>query len=146
MAIPCVVAWFSWLARNKVKFEEQLLLPSKVASNCLAFLKKNIQWKAYPDLLKTGYKSNQPNSVHTLVYWMKPVIGWMKANTDGSFYKSNVGIGGLFRNLKGSYLLNFLPPTAIEDVLETEAIAIYWAILVSSKAHIQYLLVEADSQ
>ncbi|XP_020596137.1 uncharacterized protein LOC110036114, partial [Phalaenopsis equestris] len=134
------------MARNKAKFEERLPHPSKVAANYLAFLKKITHWKTFLDLFMTNSLASKPILEHPLVYWLKPPAGWLKANREGSFYRSTAGIGGVFRNLNGACLLHFLSPVVTADALEAKALTIFWAIYIATKAKFHNLIMKTDSK
>ncbi|XP_020592435.1 uncharacterized protein LOC110032968 [Phalaenopsis equestris] len=94
---------------------------------------------------KNWVPSVQKLKVPTLVLWNPPPKGWMKANIDGSFCKDAAGVRGIFRNSLGKCMLYFSSPTWEIDALETEIIAIYWAIYLAKQCNIIKLVVESDS-
>ncbi|XP_020595942.1 uncharacterized protein LOC110035945 [Phalaenopsis equestris] len=72
-------------------------------------------------------------------------MGWLKANIDGSFSKEAAGVGGVIRNSLGKYIFYISSPTWENDALETEMIAIFWAIYLSKQCNISKLVIESDS-
>lgn len=57
-------------------------------------------------------KNLRPVSTCKMVTWIKPAIGKVKVNTDGSFSSNGAGIGGIIRNEGGTLIMAFTAPLA----------------------------------
>ncbi|XP_020594511.1 uncharacterized protein LOC110034571 [Phalaenopsis equestris] len=123
--------------------------------------KKQFHWTVHPNLAKKKVGDSRlwtklseiwmPSGINmkvskpTLVLWTPPLKGWLKANIDGNFSKEAAGVGGVIRNSLGKCIFYFSSPTWANDELETEMIAIFWAIYLSKQCNIPKLVIESDS-
>ncbi|XP_020599714.1 uncharacterized protein LOC110039100 [Phalaenopsis equestris] len=79
------------------------------------------------------------------IYWKNPSYPHVKVNTYGSFTAHIVGIGGVFRDYKGRCIMFFKAPIIIEDALEAEKAALYWAIKMAVINRWTQIQAEVDS-
>ena len=70
-----------------------------------------MQVKEYFDCVK-GFGDNR-SSTSKEVRWMKPVVGWLKLNTDGSMMDDSgvPGCGGLITGSNRLWITGFAKPT-----------------------------------
>ncbi|XP_020598782.1 uncharacterized protein LOC110038319 [Phalaenopsis equestris] len=128
MPLPFIFAWFLWMARNKVKHEDSGTSTATVMTNSLTYLNKLISWKKFPKILKTLPNIDVQHMKVIKVRWEKPPHPYIKINTDGSYTNKKPGIGGIFRDHTGHTLLYFKAPYIVEDALDSEVDALYWAL------------------
>ncbi|KAL0926249.1 hypothetical protein M5K25_002463 [Dendrobium thyrsiflorum] len=99
----CSAVFFSWKSRNKIKHggnEDGYVF---VAANEVNFVVALFTFNLYS-------KNWGANQLHQLShsYWHPPPPEWIKVNIDASLLRSNKsGIGGVFRDCKGRFLLAF---------------------------------------
>jgi len=62
------------------------------------------------------------------VTWKAPIVGWVKANTDGSVKASLALCGGIFRDHRGTFLGVFASNLGDVTVFEAELTCILIAI------------------
>lgn len=117
-----------------------------VSAYCLSYLSKIIRLKKFPEILKGFSHHSAPVIKPTLIFWHKPEAGWIKVNTDDSFNYPDAGMGGIFRDWQVHCILYFSAPTIAQDALETEAIAVYWALFIAKQCQLNRVIVESDSQ
>ncbi|KAH0453117.1 hypothetical protein IEQ34_017441 [Dendrobium chrysotoxum] len=92
---------YSGISRNICNHGDPELSLSYIASNAISFASI-----ASSNLFVDHCYVNQPNQLS--FYWQPPPPGWIKVNLDASLIKSNNGgIGGVFRDWKGRFLLAF---------------------------------------
>ncbi|XP_020597552.1 uncharacterized protein LOC110037288 [Phalaenopsis equestris] len=143
--IPLIVAWFTWIERNKVKFEEVRPKTEKTVRNSISYLNKMIKYRRFPNISKS-YSLGQPDKKYAhRFFWKPPDHQTVKVNTDGSFNKAGAGVGGVYRNQLGQCLLCFHIPIEATDAVETELMAVYWALKIAIMASWKNLWVEVDS-
>ncbi|XP_020594069.1 uncharacterized protein LOC110034126 [Phalaenopsis equestris] len=128
MPIPFIVAWFIWMARNMAKHEEREASATRVMTNFWSYLNKLINWRKFPKILQTITYMGANNIKIIKVRWDRPPYPFIKVNTDGSYTNKREGIGGIFRDHTGNTLLFYKAPYIAEDALETEVVALYWAL------------------
>ncbi|XP_020599269.1 uncharacterized protein LOC110038716 [Phalaenopsis equestris] len=104
-SIPFIAAWFLWYDKNQIIFDDIPAASSKVAANCLAFIGKLIQLKKFLNILRIAAATSQRKFYVIKVFWDKPPVHIVKVNTDGSYSSHGVGIGGVFRDHNGRFLL-----------------------------------------
>ncbi|XP_020596010.1 uncharacterized protein LOC110036006 [Phalaenopsis equestris] len=119
--IPYIIAWFVWMARNKLKFDEAQVDATVIATNCNSYLQKLYCHRKLPEILCTTSLNCSRKFQTIYVHWSCPPKGWVKVNSDGSFISLNAGVGGVFRNARGECQPYFQSPTRAEDPLEAEA-------------------------
>ncbi|XP_020599172.1 uncharacterized protein LOC110038625 [Phalaenopsis equestris] len=131
--LPCIVAWFIWMCRNSVNYEGSTPLVKAVTTHCTSYQQKIIKYHRFTNIFRNWVPQVdiQCNFSFSLIEWAPPPTGWLKANTDGSFLKGSAGCGGVFRNSLGHHVLHFSSPTWALDAVETEMIAIYWALKIA---------------
>ncbi|XP_020595751.1 uncharacterized protein LOC110035804 [Phalaenopsis equestris] len=139
------MAWFVWMARNKLKFDEVHWDANAIATHCYNYLQKLHCHRKLPEILCTSSLIGSMKFQAILVHWNCPPMGWLKVNTDGSLISPNAGFGGDFRNTRGECLLYFQSLAKAEDPLEAEAQAIYWAVFLAIKCSSNLLMVETYS-
>ncbi|XP_020595345.1 uncharacterized protein LOC110035419 [Phalaenopsis equestris] len=139
------MAWFVWMARNKLKFDEVHWDANAIATHCYSYLQKLHYHRKLPDILSTSSLLGTRKLQTILVHWNCPPMGWVKFNTDGSIMSLNAGFRGVFRNTRGECLLYFQSPAIAEDPLEVEAQAIFWDVFLVIKYRWNLLMVETDS-
>ena len=112
--IPAVIAWSSWRARNKAKFENTPINSHQLIGTVMDYIKlshnaKSMnmkQWKG--DLSLACYWGLIiPRPVVKpllLVYWNKPEMGWVKVNSDAAVTNGSVGIACIVRNDDGRFI------------------------------------------
>ncbi|XP_020596212.1 uncharacterized protein LOC110036168 [Phalaenopsis equestris] len=145
MSLPFIVACFLWNARNKVKHEDIVSSSDSVVANCQAYLHKLINLKNFPNLLKDMSNIDLKHPMVIKVKWEKPPHNFIKINIDGSFTNKKAGFGGFSRDHTGKVLLYFRAPYIAEDVLETEAAALYWALKFAKEVKWNCIIAEVDS-
>ncbi|XP_020599702.1 uncharacterized protein LOC110039090 [Phalaenopsis equestris] len=144
-SIPLIVAWFIWMERNKAKFEDDIPKTEKIIRNKLSYVHKMNKLKRFPNI-SNSYSSGQPDQIQVYrVYWKPPDHNTVKITTDGSFNNSGVGVGGVYRNHLGKCLLQFYIPVMVVDALETELVAVYWALKIAKMTSWYNLWLEVDS-
>ncbi|XP_020590138.1 uncharacterized protein LOC110031332 [Phalaenopsis equestris] len=144
--IPYITAWFIWMAKNKIKYEDIWVAAATIATNCISYLQKLYCHGKLPDILHSTSHSIPRKIKFALIHWDPPPKGGIKVNTDGSFSNPYAGIGGVFRNNNGKCLLYFHSPVIAKDPLEAETVAIYWAMFMAQKCGFTSLILESDSR
>ncbi|KAK2386846.1 hypothetical protein QL285_060688 [Trifolium repens] len=81
-----------------------------------------------------------------LVLWRTPVIGWMKANTDGSVTNGSAVCGGLFRDYMGNFHGGYAQKIETVSVLHVELMTLIFAMELANSKGWKYLWLESDSQ
>ncbi|XP_020596204.1 uncharacterized protein LOC110036164 [Phalaenopsis equestris] len=143
--IPNIVAWFVWMARNQAKHDNSLINPMRVGLNCSTFIHKLIKFKKFKAVLEIGSFPKPQTSKVVTICWTLPKFGWTKINIDGSHKSQSAGIGGVFRNHEGKFILYFQSPIKAVHSLEEECQAIFWAINLARSCLLDQLWVESDS-
>ncbi|XP_020689791.1 uncharacterized protein LOC110104862 [Dendrobium catenatum] len=115
--IYCTIVYFSWKNRNEIKHGKSALPSYSVASNALyvAITKSN------PSL------SNLSTNLfrESYISWCPPPKEWMKINIDASLTHSGLaGIGGIFRDCIGRFILAFGRKMIHWDIAQLEMGAI----------------------
>ena len=82
-----------------------------------------------------------------MVKWLKPLDGWWKLNTDGSFLGSSgfVGGGGLIRDSRGQCIGGFVKALAVSSSLAAELSALREGLLLCIDLQAQAVVVELDA-
>ncbi|XP_020591474.1 uncharacterized protein LOC110032248 [Phalaenopsis equestris] len=131
--IPFFVDWFIWMARNMAKHEDRETSATWVMTNCWAYLNKLIHWRKFPRILQTTTYMGSNQFKIIKVRWERPPYPFIKINTDGSYTNKRADIGGIFKDHKGKTLMFYKAPYIVDDALETEAAALFWALNFAKK-------------
>ncbi|KAI0488518.1 hypothetical protein KFK09_028352 [Dendrobium nobile] len=128
--IYCIVVYLSWRNRNCVKHGKSALPSSVTASNALALA----------SIKSSPYLSNRGTNLlwESHESWCPPSKDWIKINVDASLFRSHcAGVGGIFRDHKGRFILAFGEKRIHWDInkLEMEAV-------LSVKYYIRSLILE----
>ncbi|KAI0524473.1 hypothetical protein KFK09_003843 [Dendrobium nobile] len=111
--IYCTIAYLSWRNRNYVKHGKSTLPSFVIASNALALANNK----------DSPYLSNWGTNLlrESRESWCPPPKDWMKINVDASLLRSNcAGVGGIFRDHKGRFILAFGEKKAHWDITKLE--------------------------
>ncbi|XP_019266901.1 PREDICTED: uncharacterized protein LOC109244291 [Nicotiana attenuata] len=81
------------------------------------------------------------------VKWERPRKGWIKANIDGAFKIDSLegGIIGVFRDLKGRWMMGFLMKIQAASALHTELQALLHTLRLIIKEHMFPIEVDTDA-
>ncbi|XP_020588928.1 uncharacterized protein LOC110030527 [Phalaenopsis equestris] len=79
------------------------------------------------------------------VRWGRPLYPFIKISTDGSYTNKRARSGRIFRDITGPFLLFYKAPYIVEDVLDTEAAALYWALKFAKENKCKWIFAEVDS-
>ncbi|XP_020595954.1 uncharacterized protein LOC110035957 [Phalaenopsis equestris] len=90
----------------------------------------------------TGFSNSQ---LPVKFLWKPPGYYTVKVNTDESFNKLGAGFGGVYRNHLGKCLLYFHIPIVATDAVETELVAVYWALKIAKMSSWYNLWLKVDS-
>ncbi|XP_020703924.1 uncharacterized protein LOC110115130 [Dendrobium catenatum] len=116
--IYCTIVYLSWKNRNEVKHGKDALPSSVVASDALSLAIT----KASPHLSNWGTNLLRESRES----WCPPPKDWMKINVDASLLRSNcAGIGGIFRDHKGRFILAFGKNRVHWDITKLELEAVF---------------------
>ncbi|XP_020597120.1 uncharacterized protein LOC110036910, partial [Phalaenopsis equestris] len=117
----------------------------EVVINCLAYIRKLIQWKNFPNILQISRTEVQKEYKIIKVIWEKPKHPFIKLNIDGSFSSNKVGIGGVFSDQQSKCILYFKSLIKAEDSIEAKTVALYWALKMTVMNKWTHLQAEVDS-
>ncbi|XP_075086060.1 uncharacterized protein LOC142168804 [Nicotiana tabacum] len=97
--------------------------------------------------LLTGKSQNPQNNIPIKVRWHKPPRGCFKLNIDASFKNNNqkCGLGGVFRNSNGSWVVGFAKSTHANGSLEAEIKALLEGLRTAQEWGMFPLEIETDS-
>ncbi|XP_020675094.1 uncharacterized protein LOC110094246 [Dendrobium catenatum] len=138
--IYCTVVYLSWRNRNCVKHGKSALPSSVTASNSLALA----------SIKGSPYLSNWGTNLlrESCVSWCPPPKDWMKINVDASLLRSNyAGVGGIFRDHKGRFILAFGEKKIHWDItkLEMEAVFSVKDYIRSWMLEYKWVIIESDN-
>ncbi|KAG6476887.1 hypothetical protein ZIOFF_066135 [Zingiber officinale] len=116
-AIPFLIIWFLWCARNDAKHRGIRIVAKKIIWNVSQYVITGIaagiikpsHWKGFIMAAQNMGLLVKPRTVNTIsvVTWKKPKVGWFKLNTDGCS-KGNPGLssfGVIIRDHSGNVML-----------------------------------------
>ena len=97
-AIIANCLWILWKSRNEARIDN-------IKTNSSAFCHKALAYKAVH--AKKFISEDNGELCQISFRWVKPNKGWLKLNTDGSWYGSNneEGTGFVIRDALGNYLI-----------------------------------------
>ncbi|XP_075086341.1 uncharacterized protein LOC142169044 [Nicotiana tabacum] len=89
----------------------------------------------------------KPAVVCTPVRWIKPALGWIKINSDGSFIRTSrkAGIGGIARDNSGDFVFAFSIPIQANSSSQAEATTVRFGIEWCTQQGYSNIHVETDS-
>lgn len=154
--LPSLICWGLWKARNMAMYEGAVASPAQVCREVKSLL-LNIS-QVYPfvqvarddgELAHLGFLLRTELKKFVLprwVAWLRPPIGCVKLNVDGSSLGNPglSGAGAVFRDSGGSILCAFSWFLGSRTNMEAEAMALLEGLLLSATFH--SLHVEMDSQ
>ncbi|KAG6537372.1 hypothetical protein ZIOFF_002462 [Zingiber officinale] len=116
-AIPFLIIWFLWCARNDAKHRGIRIVAKKIIWNVSQYVITGISagiikpghWKGFIMAAQNMGLLVKPRTVNTIsvVTWKKPKVGWFKLNTDGCS-KGNLGLssfGVIIRDHSGNVMM-----------------------------------------
>ncbi|OIT34659.1 hypothetical protein A4A49_63691, partial [Nicotiana attenuata] len=97
--------------------------------------------------LLTERESNWDKKIDLKFSWIKPLPGWYKLNIDGTFNKNdaNGGIGGIFRNRNGDWILGFTSKIISRTLINSELMALYQGLCIAKDRKLFPLEIESDA-
>ncbi|MBA0613425.1 hypothetical protein Godav_013864 [Gossypium davidsonii] len=105
----------------------------------------NISWmRNYLRTISTGCNNNPQV---TASHWSVLEVGWIKLNMDGpvSPFRSSASIGGVFRDMNGSWLCGFLMRLGGDIIFKVEARAIFKGLILARDKGFRQLELECDN-
>jgi ribonuclease HI len=126
-----------WLARNEAQDEKAIEDPEAIARRVVALQEEWVSLQAPP--------VRQPQAA--IEHWLPPVVGWVKANSDGAF-SSELGHGGggvIIRDHHGAALAgasHFFPQ--VIDPERAELLACRSAVQLAMEIGARKLVLESD--
>ncbi|PKU72744.1 Putative ribonuclease H protein [Dendrobium catenatum] len=80
-----------------------------------------------------------------VIHWLKPSLGWVKLNTDGSVGLLTAGAGGIIRDFCGEVVAAFATPLQINDVISAELNGLILGLELCIKYGCNYVWIELDA-
>ena len=79
--------------------------------------------------------------------WIRPALGWVKLNTDGSFSTDNglAGCGGFIRGSDGQWIMGFAKSIIVSSSIAVELWALREGLSLCMEMHLQAVEVELDA-
>ncbi|KAI0516001.1 hypothetical protein KFK09_008672 [Dendrobium nobile] len=114
----CSIVYFTWNSRNQLKHGNNEWSVNFIACNAISYASISTSY-----LLMDHWDANQPSRL--ISFWHPPPPEWIKVNFDAALTNNNNGgIGGVFRDSKGRFLLAFGISCIRWDIGTLELIAI----------------------
>ena len=130
--------WHLWLHRNNFVFRSGKLERT--------YFKKCIM--AAAEFFSVGRNAKVPKArIVVEVGWVKPPMGWVKLNTDGSAIGSTgcAGGGGVIRNHEGQWLRGFARPLGSSNSCTAELWALRDGLLLAIEMGLNNIIIEMDA-
>ncbi|XP_028556870.1 uncharacterized protein LOC114581249 [Dendrobium catenatum] len=116
----CSMVFLTWKSRNNLLYNEKDDSTLFIASNAISFASISIQGISK---FSGIWDVNQPSRL-SLSHWYPPPPDWHKVNVDATLLSNyKAGIGGIFRDHKGRFLLAFGKPYIHWDIYSLELFA-----------------------
>ncbi|WJX94160.1 hypothetical protein P8452_75606 [Trifolium repens] len=138
-----------WLARCGIRFNNtkinmhaartKILTATKLSAELITGLLLRKTDEAVLQNLSIDDKPAIVAGHDLLVFWRTPVIGWMKANTDGSVTNGSAACGGLFRDYMGNFYGVYAQKIEAVSVLHVELMALIFAMELANSKGWKYL-------
>ncbi|EOY17513.1 Uncharacterized protein TCM_036737 [Theobroma cacao] len=156
--VPLFTLWFLWVERNDAKHRNLGMYPNRVVWKILKLLHQLFQGKQLQKWQWQGdkqiaqewgiiLKADAP-SPPKLLFWLKPSIGELKLNVDGSCKHNpqSAAGGGLLRDHTGSMIFGFSENFGPQDSLQAELMALHRGLLLCIEHNISRLWIEMDAK
>ncbi|KAI0498937.1 hypothetical protein KFK09_019835 [Dendrobium nobile] len=129
--IPILIIWYLWKARNEFKHEGIKVNANQIIANIrnkvLQLISVNLLGSKHFKNCNTlaeffGLNILPADDISgcRIICWIKPLLPFVKPNTDGSVGAHSAGFGGIIRNHLGNPLNAFAGPLDVCPVLSAE--------------------------
>ncbi|KZV49214.1 hypothetical protein F511_41702 [Dorcoceras hygrometricum] len=155
-AMPFLILWFIWIARNDSKYRSISLRATTIIRNIKFYITtassagliKPEHWKgclSTAQNFQVQIKGHVRTSI-SIITWIKPPDLWFKLNSDGC--RSNEGFistGGLIRDTTGQVRVAFHGFLGVGSILKAELTAILQGLIICKQQHLFPIWIETDS-
>ncbi|EOY19200.1 Retrotransposon, unclassified-like protein [Theobroma cacao] len=152
------IFWFVWVERNDAKHRDLGMYPDRIIWRIMKILRKLFQggllckwqWKGDLDIaIHWGFNFAQERQARPkIINWIKPLIGELKLNVDGSSKDEfqNAAGGGVLRDHTGNLIFGFSENFGYQNSLQAELLALHRGLCLCMEYNVSRVWIEVDAQ